>query len=103
MGIRDPDRKGAAMKQQEVTVTFFGPKNYVQYRHGDFTALVSGPLAWLYQSMVKMDGEEKASEEFWSFFPENPEGTLRDMEINNAFPFQQKSIIGQPVKGIITQ
>lgn len=90
------------MKQSEVTVTFFGPKNYVSYRHGDFSALISGPLACLYQAMVKMDGAEKAAEDFWEFFPE-PEGTLRCLEMKNAFPLAQKSIISHPVKGIITQ
>lgn len=55
--------------------TFVYAPGYIKYRHGRFETVLTGAWAGLYRMMLKADGEEKASEEFWSFF-EDPVYTL---------------------------
>lgn len=45
----------------------FSP-GWIKYRHGTKETVLTGHWAALYRLMLNVDGEEKASAEFWSFF-----------------------------------
>ena len=48
--------------------TYVYAPGWIKYRHGKYETVLVGAWASLYRAMVKTDGEEKASDEFWSFF-----------------------------------
>jgi hypothetical protein len=63
----------------ELTCSCVYDPGWIQYKHGTFTSILYGHWAALYRMMVKWDGEEKASNEFWGFF-KNPAYTLAQLE-----------------------
>ena len=52
----------------EFECTFEYQPTWIRYTHGEWSTMLYGPWASFYRAMVMVDGEEKASEEMWSFF-----------------------------------
>ena len=75
--------------------TFVYAPGFIRYRHGSYQTVLTGAWAGLYRMMLKADGEDKASEEFWSFF-EDPVYTLGLIE-KSAYLSPQVSTL--PKKG----
>ena len=71
---------GAAMIVTPKECTFVYKPGWIEYKHGEFSAILFGHWAAIYRLMKNFDGEEHASEEFWSFFSK-PEVTIRQIEM----------------------